>query len=353
MATVKVRWPRAARGACALLAGLWLAAVVPAASAVASPPPGEAAALAHGEGAPESGASSAPDWVVRVNGTPISAAEVDRDVQTRIPDMTGHGGISLERTQHHQLQVIRDLVVRRLVLQAATDAGIEVNEEEVDALESTVRARFASQGDYERKMAEQGLSVEQVRTGLREHLMGLKMTARINTTVEPPTREQLHAYFEQHPEKFTIPPRARIEYLQIRVDPSSPEQTWQAAHQRMTGLRDRIQAGEGFADVAEQAAEAPEIEWVKVGLVHMGQSSDREVDRVAFTVPAGDVAEPVRTLFGYALVYVIERLDARALAFDELNLEMFREEWLSARRDEAQSAWVRELWEAADIEYPE
>lgn len=301
-------------------------------------------------------AAAGPDTdriLVRVNGEPIYESELNRAYLSRIPNVTGHANLSRERAAAHQRELLSELVVRRLILQAARKAGITVSDEEVDREAERLRARFSDREGYERAIARQGLDEAKVLEGLREHLLGAKMEQRIMDRVARPTQEQLRAYFEENPEKFRIPPRASLSYVLVQVAADATKAEWEAAQRRLEPLVQRVRGGEPFAEVAAEAAREEGVVTRDLGQVHQGQAPFQELDKVAFTLQAGQVSDPVWTLYGYAVVFVSEREEARDLAFEELNLELFEREWMSARRKEARAAWIDELVADATIESPE
>lgn len=325
--------------------GLLLAALIGAAGTA----PLYASELPEGD---KEGAAAA-QAVAYVNGEAILAAEVERTLAARVPKVTGHGVLSDERIRFHRDQIVREMVVRKLMLQAATKAGVAVSDAEIEAEEAKLRQRFPSDEDYRRAVSAQGLDVTAIRAGLREHLMGEKLAEQVAARVPAPTEGDLMAYYDGHREQFVIPTQAAISYLMLRVDPSAPKDVWDAARDRLKAVGDRITAGESFDAVAAEVAAGGELSLVTLGLVHQGQTGVEEIDRMAFDMASGAVSEPVWTLYGYALVRVGERKPGRQLAFDELNRALFKTEWLEARRKEARNEWLAGLVREAELKFVE
>jgi parvulin-like peptidyl-prolyl isomerase len=177
------------------------------------------------------------------------------------------------------------------------------------------------------------------------------MDLRVMDRVGQPTEADLRAYYDENRQQFWIPPRAHVRYLMAMVEPSAAPPEWEAAKARLEPYLERLRAGEPFERIRDAAAAEAGIEAVDLGLLHEGQAEIQEIGQAAFSLAPGQISEPVWTLFGYALVFVTEREDGRQLGFDELNRELFAREWLAARREEARQTWVRELVEAADIQF--
>jgi parvulin-like peptidyl-prolyl isomerase len=340
---------RAARAALPLRAWGGLAAVVLVATVGAGP-------LFASEGTeppPASGEPVKDRVVVRVNGDPIMASEVQRVVAERVPNLTGHGELSKERLDAHLRAAVQQLVVQRLVLQAAKREGITVPDAEVAAEEARLRARFATPEAYAEALRAQGLDPARVRDGLREHLLGRKMEQRVVAGVGEPGPGELKAYYDAHPDKFRIPPQARVSYVLAPVEASAPPDAWERAKARLETLRNEVGEVSGFGDLRQAASGAPDLRAVELGWVHQGQAGLQEVDKAVFAGDGTGVLGPVWTLYGQALVYVGGRRPARELPFEELNLDLFKGEWIQARREERLKAWRAALARDAVVEFGE
>jgi len=289
--------------------------------------------------------------VALVNGDPIMAAEVAAFVAARVPQVSGHGVVSDERIRFHRDQVIRELVVRQLMLQEAKHEQVEVTQAELDGQVAALQGRFTDESGYLKALASQGLDDATVRAGLRDHLMGEKLAARVMGAVGTPSTEQLHAYYDANLEKFKVPTQAELSYLMLDVDPSGSRDEWTAARERMTELKGQLAEGDSLASLLTDDDEG--LHLISLGRVHKGQTGVEEIDAVAFEIEPGTVSDPVWTLYGYALVRVAERTGGRQLAFDELNRDLFAQEWLAARRKEARNEWVAGLVRKAELKFAE
>jgi len=92
---------------------------------------------------------------------------------------------------------------------------------------------------------------------------------------------------------------------------------------------------------------------IDLGRVHQGQTGVDAIDKVAFTMAAGSVSEPLWTLYGYALAHVVDTLPGRQLTFEELNRDLFEKEWLQARRKEVRNKWLAGLVQEAALVFQE
>ncbi|MGB0423221.1 MAG: peptidylprolyl isomerase [Flavobacteriales bacterium] len=106
----------------------------------------------------------------------------------------------------------------------------------------------------------------------------------------------------------------RASHILIKVDPNaSPEDTMKA-YERLIDLRNRIIQGENFADVAtsKNGSQDPSVRDNKGDLGYF--TSFQMVypfEQAAFTTPVGEVSSPVRTRYGYHILQINDRRQAR------------------------------------------
>ncbi len=114
----------------------------------------------------------------------------------------------------------------------------------------------------------------------------------------------------------------RASHILIRVGPNAmPEDTLEA-YSKILEAKARIERGEPFADVAKDVSEDPSAREMKMrnGQVRPGNGGDLGYFTVfdmvypfetgAYNTQNGEVSDPVRTDYGYHLIYVTDRIPA-------------------------------------------
>jgi peptidyl-prolyl cis-trans isomerase D len=124
----------------------------------------------------------------------------------------------------------------------------------------------------------------------------------------------------------------------------------EASRERASAIAAALKSSKDFAAAAKaQGLEAKDTELVPRGaaLPDIGVSS--EVDRVAFSLPAGSVSDPIQTTDGTVIVRVVEKHDVTP---DELRQgqEAFRAELLNERRARFFSAYMGKAREKMKVE---
>lgn len=197
--------------------------------------------------------------------------------------------------------------------------------------------------------------------------------------------EAIEAFYRDNQERFTTPERLRVEYLrldpaalevavdvteedvrehyqlnaqryeepelrrvrQILIDGDGPD-----AESRIRELRDRIEAGEDFGELAAEYSEdtLSADRGGDMGRIARGDL-DRVLETVIFSLPEGLVSQPVQTGLGWHVVEVTEIEASRRQPFEEVREEVERD--LRDRRAEQRQIQVLDALLSQTFENPE
>lgn len=132
------------------------------------------------------------------------------------------------------------------------------------------------------------------------------------TETARPGEAQLEAYYNAHKGEFET---ARARHILVRfhgsrvpVREGQKDLTPEEALARAEALRQRILKGEDFAAVARAESDDPGSGRNGGDLGSFGRGSMiAEFEQAAFTLPVGEISQPVKTQFGYHIIQVQER----------------------------------------------
>lgn len=203
--------------------------------------------------------------------------------------------------------------------------------------------------------------------------------------------EELSAFYEQNADRFMTPEQVVVEYLELKkdsffdqVDVSEEElraryqteianlaEQRRAAHilieagdargsdearATIDELRERLDQGEDFAELARNASEdiGSAADGGDLGFAAPGVY-DPTFESVLFSLAKGEVSEPVRTEFGWHLIKLLDTREADVPSFAAIREKLERD--LKAEKVEQRFVEaVRELenlaFEAADLQQP-
>ncbi len=119
--------------------------------------------------------------------------------------------------------------------------------------------------------------------------------------------------------EFAVTEAVRARHLLLRVDPTADSEEEGRVRSQAEELRRAVLDGADFADLARKSSEDPgsKDQGGDLGYFERGQMVP-EFEAAAFSAESGTVSEPVRTAFGYHLILVEDRREARQPPFDEV-----------------------------------
>ncbi len=117
-------------------------------------------------------------------------------------------------------------------------------------------------------------------------------------------------YYEQHPEQFKIPEKVEARHILIKLAQDAADAAVEDAQKRATEIYEKASAGEDFEQLAKQYSEGPSKESGGYLGVFEKKSMVEPFADAAFSMKAGDISKPVRTMFGWHIIQVMARFDA-------------------------------------------
>jgi peptidyl-prolyl cis-trans isomerase D len=116
------------------------------------------------------------------------------------------------------------------------------------------------------------------------------------------SEEDLRARYQDRRESYTTPEFRKASHILIKVDDTTDEA---AALAKISKIRERIEKGESFDALATEYSEDP-VSAAKGGSLGKVGKGDMvpAFEAALFSLPVGEVSEPVRTQFGWHLILV-------------------------------------------------
>jgi hypothetical protein len=142
--------------------------------------------------------------------------------------------------------------------------------------------------------------------------------------------EEIRSYYEAHREEFHQPEQVRLSHIVVTPAPL-PEfrEPWnlsgddasneEEARAKIEALRERLEKGEDFAEVARRFSEdATAAAGGDLGYFVRGGGLRPEVEEAAFALAPGELSDVIETDAGFHLIRVAEHLPERQLPLGEV-----------------------------------
>ncbi|MFQ5767290.1 MAG: peptidyl-prolyl cis-trans isomerase [Acidobacteriota bacterium] len=149
---------------------------------------------------------------------------------------------------------------------------------------------------------------------------------RLEDEVRISEEEARSAYEQSLQSRYTIPEQRRASHILIKVDPDASEADIRAAREAAVAARQRVLGGEDFASVAEElsqdtsAANGGDLGFFGRGaMVIPFEQATWKLEQV------GDISPVVRSRFGFHVIKLTGRRDAKVKPFEEVEEQIEKE----------------------------
>jgi len=247
----------------------------------------------------------APDvWAV-VNGKEVKRDEVDKYYRTRVsPDGQEP---SQEEALSLKLNVLDELINNEILLERAKKLNLEASDGEVEDKFTELKTPYTEE-EFQRRLKEQGMSVDDLKQDLRRQLSIQKLLNREVVAKISITDQDVTDYYNTNKAQFNVA-EPTYHLAQIKVTPRKEPQirnrknddaTNEAEAQRkIKMLTDRLNSGADFAQLAMDYSEDMNTASTggDLGFVPESALNSPQVDpalkRAVLALKAGQVSQPI------------------------------------------------------------
>ncbi|MFO8156352.1 MAG: peptidylprolyl isomerase [Pseudomonadota bacterium] len=290
--------------------------------------------------------------VAVVNEDVILQSELEREIDSTIGEIRRQGSTPPPRDQLRSW-VLDQLIVKKLQLQLAQQNRIEVDDVTLNrALEDIAGRNNMNLSEFRQVLEREGIPYETFREDIREELIISQLQQRQLQQDVQVSEDEVDNHLANLRAMGTLDEEVRLRHILIALPEAASPAEVREAREKAESLRERIQAGEDFADLAvresdgQHAPEGGDLGWRR------GERLPGLFNNALDGMEPGDVSEPLRNPSGYHLIQLEERrtLEDDAAQNEEERREEARELIFERKMEEAVERWIRRLRDEAYIE---
>jgi peptidyl-prolyl cis-trans isomerase C len=259
--------------------------------------------------------------VASVNGTVISQEQFDRALayQQQVAAMKGMT-ITDEQMSELKKEVLESLISTELLYQDSQKSGIKVEEKEINEAYAAQKqkAQFKTDAEFQAALKQSKTSETAYRAQLKQ---GLALDRFIkNKFTDKITVSDLEAkkYYDDNPTYFQQPAKVRASHIMMMVDSKADQSKKDEAKKKIEQVMKRLKAGEDFATLAKQVSEDPYTKKNGGDLNYFSKGQMLQpIETQAFTLKKGEISDIVKTDYGYHIIKVTDKMDAKTISYEE------------------------------------
>ena len=287
--------------------------------------------------------------VVVVNNEMITQGEVDRMLAPVYNQFKSayQGDELLKRLDEARQAILGQLIEEKLMLGAAKKLNMEIEEKEVAGKIDEMQKRFGSREMFEQALAQQRMTVKDLKVKIREQLMVRKLIDQKVGAKVIITPVDVSEYYRKHADEFIQLEEVKVRCILIKEKEGlDAEKAADLADKIVTQLK----GGTDFGDLARTYSEGPGAS--DGGFMGFKKKGDLlpEIESVVFSLKEGEASGVIRTSMGYFIFRVDERRQGKTMGFSEARRQIedaiFRE-----RAKDKMKGWLEGLKKHAYIAF--
>jgi len=239
-----------------------------------------------------------------------------------------------------ELEVLDALIGQKLVEQEIRRLDLDVTEQDLErALGDIARQNGLERDQLQAEVVASGLAWSEYLEQLKQNLREMKFNQQVLAPRIVIRDDELRDAYRRNLDMLAGPEQAHLKTILLAYTEGADEAARAAVLEQAHAMRAQIAAGASFDTLcAQRSAEPYAGRGCELGTFRQGELVG-DLDRAAFSVPAGAVAEPVVSPQGVFLVLVAERIRPAAPPFEQVEQQL-RGTLTEARYQEAREQWL-------------
>ncbi|HEX8960192.1 MAG TPA: peptidylprolyl isomerase [Geobacteraceae bacterium] len=308
--------------------------------------PKAGAAPAKAEAAPQ---QSPTDVLAKVNGTPITRAEVDRATKILLVQSRAPQNLNAAMKKQAEDAALDQLIGAELLYQTGSKLELKDLDKQVADKLAQGKARFKTPAEYEAALKSNGIAEKELKDIVRKDIVINNLFEKEIVAKVTVSEADVKKFYDDNQDKFKRPESYHASHILIGVDPKATAEEKKKAKEKAEAVRKKVLAGEDFAALAKAESTCPSKE--KGG--DLGTFGQGEMvppfEKATAALKPGQISDVVETQFGYHIIKLVEKKDAGVVKFDEAkdNIERYLKQ---TKTQKAIGDYIAQLKSKATIE---
>lgn len=199
-------------------------------------------------------------------------------------------------------QVLNGLIAEKIVQLEIEKQGIEIAEEEIQKDIDKLMEYYGGEDRFNEALKYQGFTIEDMKENIKANLQVKKL-------LEPKisvSEEEIKEFFEQNKDAMAQEEQVSARHILVETEEEAKK------------IRQEIVDGGDFAELAKEHSldESSKIMGGSLGFFGRGKMLE-SFDDVAFSLEKGEISQPVKSKFGYHIIQVEDKKEAKTANLEE------------------------------------
>lgn len=276
--------------------------------------------------------------VATVGAVPVTVYELQREQQRLLPlSVSFHGGLSQEKLEEIQKTALDAALDRAYKVNYALANKLEIDKSLVEKEFDAIKKKYKTKKEYKEALGTEGEKA--FKKSLQNRFLAEKAEkVAVDDQVQVADAD-VKKYYEDNKATYKRPRQFKASHILVKVDPASNKEEKEAMYKKAEALAARAKAGEDFYDLAYyNSDDRSKYVGGDLGYFHEGQTV-KEFEDALLAMKPGESSSPIKTMFGYHIIKLVERNEPKQLEFDEVK-DKIRANMEKKQREQLYQAWM-------------
>jgi foldase protein PrsA len=231
-------------------------------------------------------------------------------------------------------EALDSLISDKIIDMELKKKGVAVTDEDVNAELQKMIAQYGGQESFDQALASYGYTDSDIRKNIK---MNLSATKLVGADVKI-TDEEMKAYFTENKASFDTPEQVRANHILVTDEAKAKE------------VKAKLAAGGDFAALAKEYSTdtSNKEQGGDLGFFSKGQMVP-EFENAAFSMNIGDISEPVKTDYGYHIIKLTDKKEAKPATYEDSKAQI-NDAMMAEKLPTAFDTWMQEKYSQYKIE---
>ncbi|USN50297.1 MAG: peptidylprolyl isomerase [Myxococcales bacterium] len=258
------------------------------------------------------------DAAATVNGKSVNLSELDTLHKRAIEKFAQTGrAVSEDLSRKMRGSILRKMIDDEIINQKAQELGITLDRfERVSALER-YKGRMGGPRAYELFLEQQNLTEDQVHDIVNNELLREKI-AKKNGDIKV-SDEEIEKHYKSNQKLYMQPEMVHARHILIKVNPKDPQSKQDLALQKAQNIYEEASSEKyPFENLVQKYSDGPTAKNNgDLGFFPRGRMV-KAFENAAFGAKEKSIIGPVKTEYGYHIIYVEEKRPAQTASLEEV-----------------------------------
>lgn len=332
--------------------------------------------------------------VATVNGRPVLSSEYDSYLSGVVEQYKVAAPQILQQPYAQDVlgrEVLKELISKELLYQAADEAKIQVKDSDIDAGINEIKARFmvdektgkedpkGADKRFSEALKKQHMSLKTYKEKIKKDIAVRKLVEqRITTTVKPVEEADVKALYsdvetclkgntkkmkaleQKDPARFKeamaiaaklkqlTAEQVRIGHIYLAVTKDMKPEEVKAKEEAAKKIKKELDGGKEFSTAVKEYTEDKAALASGGDMILIKGIAPKALDQQAFSLPVGEVSAPIKTDVGFHIIKIKEKRAEKQIGYDDIKRDLAQ--YLAQQKIQTSlAAYIGELYDKADV----